>query len=333
VPEIPVQSNTVCKRCSAELPVAAVVCNHCHALVHAEKLELLATGAKLLEEQGDLIHAKEQWLQGLALLPADSKQAAWIQDHARRLDLASSVVASQPVKKKSLGRFAPLAPILLALAKGKALLALLNLKFVLSLGAFVGVYWSLYGMWFGLGFAAQILVHELGHYIDIKRRGLPADLPVFLPGMGAYVRWQALGVPVETRAAVSLAGPLAGWVAAAGCTLMWFETGSGLWAALARSGAWLNLLNLIPVWGLDGGHAFLALTKKERVIVLTISLAALLVSGESVFLLILLGVTFRLFTKDFPDQPSRATVSYFVGVLSALAVLIWALPGRGFGTP
>jgi len=79
----------------------------------------------------------------------------------------------------------------------------------LSLGAFVGVYWSLYGLKFGFGFAVQILVHELGHYIDIKRRGLPADLPVFLPGMGAFVRWQALGVSLETRAAVSLAGPLA----------------------------------------------------------------------------------------------------------------------------
>jgi hypothetical protein len=56
------------------------------------------------------------------------------------------------------------------------------------------------GWAFGLGFAALILVHEMGHYIDITRRGLPADMPVFLPGLGAYVRWRALGVPDETRA-------------------------------------------------------------------------------------------------------------------------------------
>src|SRR5262245_9210895 len=287
----------------------------------------------MLEEHGQLLQAREQWLKGIGLLPADSKQAGWIQDHARRLELAPSVSPPQPVGKKSLGRFAPLAPIVLALSKGKALLAIFNLKFLLSLGAFVGVYWSLYGMAFGLGFAAQILIHELGHYIDIKRRGLPADLPVFLPGMGAYVRWQAMGVPVETRAAVSLAGPLAGWLAAVGCAVMWARTGSSLWAALARSGAWLNLLNLIPVWGLDGGHAFLALTKKHRVIVLTGSLVSFLIREESVFLLILLGVIWRLFTKDLPEQPSNATTSYFVAVLSALAVLMWVLPGRGFGTP
>jgi Zn-dependent protease len=314
------------------LPSGALVCRHCHALVHVEQLEQLAEAAKMLEEQGDLVHAKEQWLKGVAMLPADSKQAAWIQDHARNLDLAASVSVAQPAQKKSLGRFAPLAPIVIALAKGKALLTLFNLKFLVTLGAFVGVYWSLYGMKFGLGFAAQILVHEFGHYIDIKRRGLPADMPVFLPGMGAFVRWQALGVPVETRAAVSLAGPLAGWIAAAACALMWFQTGSPLWAALARTGAWLNLLNLIPVWGLDGGHAFFALTKKHRILVLTFSLAALLLIGESVFLLILLGVVWRLFTKDLPEQASPATAFYFVSVLSALGVLMWMLPGQGFGT-
>src|SRR5439155_7557954 len=86
-----------------------------------------------------------------------------------------------------------------------------------------------------------------------KRRGLPAEMPVFLPGLGAYVRWGALGVPLETRAAVSLAGPLAGWFAAAVCALLWFHTHDRIWAALAQVGAWLNILNLIPVPILDGG--------------------------------------------------------------------------------
>ena len=298
--------------------------------MHAEELEQLAAGAKMLEEQGQLLQAREQWLKGTALLPAESRQSAWIQDHARRLELAASV-SPPPVGKKSLGRFAPLAPIVLALSKGKALLAIFNLKFILSLGAFVGVYWSLYGMKFGFGFAAQILIHELGHYIDIKRRGLPADLPVFLPGMGAFVRWQALGVPVETRAAVSLAGPLAGWVAAAVCTVMCRQTGSGLWGALARTGAWLNLLNLIPVFGLDVGHAFFALTKKHRIIVLTLALTALVALGESVFLLLALGATWRLFTKDFPEDSSPATAFYFAAVVSALAVLMWILPAHDLG--
>ena len=58
----------------------------------------------------------------------------------------------------------------------------------LSFGVFVSVYWSLFGFLFALGLAVQILIHEMGHYIDVKRRGLPVDLPMFLPGLGAYVR-------------------------------------------------------------------------------------------------------------------------------------------------
>src|ERR1700730_113988 len=114
---------------------------------------------------------------------------------------------------------------------------------VLSFLAFVVIYSAASGVKFGIGFAVLILIHEMGHFVDIKRRGLPADMPVFLPGLGAYVRWQALGVPLETRAAVSLAGPLAGFLASLACAGLWWQTGHPFWAALARVGALLHLLN------------------------------------------------------------------------------------------
>jgi len=144
------------------------------------------------------------------------------------------------------------------------------------------------------------------------------------------VRWQALGVPVETRAAVSLAGPLAGCIASAGCLLIWFQSGAGIWGALARTGAWINLLNLIPVWGLDGGHAFLALTKRHRILVLMVTLAALILTRETILVLLLVGAGWRLVTKDLPQRSSPATAAYFVGVLSALASLLWILSRNGF---
>src|SRR5262245_875030 len=150
----------------------------------------------MLEEQGDTARAKQQWTEARKLLPPDSGQASWIEEHARRLDVFATVSAPRPAPSKWVGRLAPLAPIAIALSKGKALLAIFNLKFIFSLGAFLGVYWSSYGMAFGLGLTVQILIHELGHYIDIRRRGLPADMPVFLPGLGAFVRWQAMGVPL-----------------------------------------------------------------------------------------------------------------------------------------
>ena len=159
-----------------------------------------------------------------ALLPPQSAQAEWIRNHVRELEtvtrlraephpVASPSSSSTPDWAKRLG---PLGPIALALWK---------LKFLWSFVAFFGVYWSLWGARFGIGFAVLILMHEMGHFIDIKRRGLPADMPMFVPGLGAYVRWTALGVPLGTRAAISLAGPLAGWFAAGICALLWYHTG------------------------------------------------------------------------------------------------------------
>ena len=41
------------------------------------------------------------------------------------------------------------------------------------------------------------------------------------------------------------------------------------------------------------------------------------------------GVTYRLFTKDLPPQPSPATAAYFVTVLVALGALLHLMPGTG----
>jgi len=279
----------------------------------------------MFEEARDFPRAKDAWLKALPLLPSDSKQSSWIQEHVRKLDATVPDAAPQ-ARSKWPAWIAPAVPILLALSKGKALVALFNAKFLLSFGAFLGVYWSLYGFAFALGFVIQILIHEMGHYIDIKRRGLPADLPLFLPGLGAFVRWSALGVSLETRAAVSLAGPLAGCLAAAFCALMAFRTGDGIWAALAASGAWLNLLNLIPVFGLDGGHAFHALSRNQRGLILASAATLFLLARNGVLLLIALGAIWRMFTKDAPEQPSAFTAGYFAAVLCSLAGLAWLFP-------
>jgi Zn-dependent protease len=145
------------------------------------------------------------------------------------------------------------------------------------------------------------------------------------------VKWQALGVSLETRAGVSLAGPLAGWISAAVCLIFWWKTGDGLWAALARAGAWLNLINLIPLWVLDGGQAVLALGKMERVVLLTASVLLWFVLGESSFLFIAAGAGYRLFTRDLPETPSRAIAAYFLAVMVLLGWLLHAVPGHGFG--
>ena len=319
-----------CPRCNQELTTGSLVCAACGGLVYSEDLARISQEAQFFEQRGELLRARDLWLSTLPLLPPDSNQKAWIQKHAT--DLASDAARSTPANKnqwaKKLGPFGPIAVLL---AKGKTLLALLKLNFLLSLAGFIAVYWGLWGAKFGIGFAILVLLHEMGHFIDIKRRGLPAEMPIFLPGLGAYVKWQALGVTQETRAAISLAGPFAGFISAAGCAFVYLKTGNPLWAGLARAGAWLNVMNLIPVWMLDGGQAVAALSKIERIVLLTASLLLWLFMGENVFVLVALGAGWRLFAKDLPAHSSPRTTFYFVAVLAALGFLMRSLPGQGFG--
>ena len=322
-----------CRRCGHELTPGALVCDQCHALVHSEELDRIATEAKALEAQGNLLQARERWLAGLYLLPHTSKQYEWIKEHAHELQIAAQSQNSSSTDNKWAKRLGPLGPIAILLAKAKTVLfALFKLKFLFSFAAFIGIYWAVWGMKFGIGFAVLILLHEMGHFVDIKRRGLPAEMPVFLPGLGAYVRWQAMGVPLETRAAISLAGPLAGFLTALACAVLWWQTGYPLWAALVRASAILNLLNLIPVWVLDGGQAVLALSKTERIILLTACLALWLVLGENMFFLVALGAGYQVFfAGHLPPHPSRSTTIYYLALLTALGVMLRLLPGTGLG--
>jgi Zn-dependent protease len=303
--------------------------------------------AQQLEQQGNHRGALERWRHALALLPNDSAQAAWLREHIKTLEASHPDATSRWVK-----RLGPLAPVALFLAKFKFLfVALLKFKFLFSLLAFFGFYWALFGWRFGLGFAMLVLVHEMGHYVDVKRRGLRAELPVFLPGLGASVRWQAIGVTLEARAEVSLAGPFAGLLASLACAAVWWHTGgsldgiasggnqgvltqsNSLWAALAAIGAWLNALNLIPIFILDGGQAILALNRTGRMALVAIAVAIGYITGQLTFYLIALGAAYRVYTAikqgDEPEQSSTKILFFYTALLASLAALMFALPGHG----
>jgi Zn-dependent protease len=318
-----------CHNCGLDVPLGALDCSACHALLYSEELVRISTRATQLEDQNDLAHAREEWRKALSLLPPKTSQAEWIRGKIYKLELAEKNFPPPP-KNAWAAKLGPLAPIAILLAKSKTLLfALFKLKFLFSFAPFLALYWALYGFKFGLGFAVLILVHEMGHFIDIRRRGLPADMPVFLPGLGAYVRWQALGVTRETRAAVSLAGPLAGCIGAAFCALLWYKTGDGLWAALARVSAVLNILNLTPVWVLDGGQAASAISKTERFVLLALCLLLWASLGQPIFFVVAAGMTYRLFTKDLPPMPCYRITAYFAVLLFALGTIVYLMPGKG----
>jgi Zn-dependent protease/uncharacterized Zn finger protein (UPF0148 family) len=316
-----------CPRCGASLAPGSLACPQCQALAHASRLEELAANARRYEESQELVAAQAQWQAALELLPADSSQAAWVRTKLTELarDSSKSPRKESPAWVRKLGPLAPLAAFLL---KGKLFLSLLKVPFLLSFASFAVLYWGLYGAKFGVGFAVLVLVHELGHFIEVKRRGLPADLPMFVPGLGAYVRWTAAAVSSDARALVSLAGPLAGAFGAAVCGLIWLRTQEHLWAALASFSAFINLLNLIPVWRLDGGQAIVAVARTGRICIALAALVFAAYFSQPFLLLVAGGAAYRAFDKDLTAETSygNGVTAYFILLLAILTYLSTLAP-------
>jgi Zn-dependent protease len=124
----------------------------------------------------------------------------------------------------------------------------------------VAAYSLIWGLWFAVGFVVLLLVHEMGHVIQLRREGLKASAPMFIPFMGAVISAKSLGENALAEARVGLAGPILGSLGSAACIAIWHATGNDLWRALAFTGFFLNLFNLLPVVPLDGGRAMAAMT-------------------------------------------------------------------------
>jgi Zn-dependent protease len=172
----------------------------------------------------------------------------------------------QPRPKRSRNRqglAGALAAIGAFIAKFKAIILLLpKLKLLTTVGTMlvsVAAYSFVFGWPFAAGFVVLILVHEMGHVIALRREGIKASAPMFIPFLGAVISAKSLGKNATAEARVGLAGPSLGSIGAAACIGIWQATGSDLWRALAFTGLFLNLFNLLPVVPLDGGRAMAAM--------------------------------------------------------------------------
>jgi len=148
-------------------------------------------------------------------------------------------------------------------AKLKALLILLpKAKLLTTSGTMlvsIAAYAALWGWRFGVGFVLLILVHEMGHVIQLRREGVEASAPMFIPFLGAVVAAKSLGRDALAEARVGLAGPVLGTLGAAACLIPYALGGGDFWLALAFTGFFINLFNLAPVVPLDGGRAMAAM--------------------------------------------------------------------------
>jgi Zn-dependent protease len=142
------------------------------------------------------------------------------------------------------------------------LVALPKLKLLTTSGSMlvsIAAYSLFFGWTFAVGFVLLLLVHEMGHVIQLRREGIKASAPMFIPFLGAVVAAKSLGENATAEARVGLAGPVLGSLGAAALIPVYLLTGDELWRALAFTGFFLNLINLLPVVPLDGGRAMAAM--------------------------------------------------------------------------
>ncbi len=181
-------------------------------------------------------------------------------------DPSSAFGDDRPPLLRRIGGFIVAAGLLIAkfAAKAKALLLLLpKLKILTTSGSMlvsVAAYSLIWGWTFALGFVVLLLVHEMGHVIQLRREGIPASAPLFIPFLGAVVGARSLGDDATAEARVGLAGPILGSLGAVACLGIYALTGDDFWRALAFTGFFLNLFNLAPVVPLDGGRAMAAMS-------------------------------------------------------------------------
>lgn len=186
-------------------------------------------------------------------------------------------------------------------AQAKALLLLLpKLKLITTAGSAlisIAAYSLLWGWPFAAGFVALLFIHEMGHVIQLRRQGIHASAPTFIPFLGAVIASRSLGDDAFAEAKVGLAGPVLGTAGAALCLAAAWLTGSMFLMALAYVGFLINLFNLIPVVPLDGGRAMAAMAPALWFIGFAAIIAATVIFPNPFMVVILAFAGFELWRR------------------------------------
>jgi Zn-dependent protease len=211
-----------------------------------------------------------------------------------------------------------------AFAYGKyALLLIFKIPALATLGsALVSVvaysFWG--GPWFAVGLVLMIFVHEMGHVVEIRRQGMAATAPIFIPFFGAAIFQRSHAQSPMRQAQIGIAGPIAGTIGATAALVLY---GSTHWTVLlgwAYLGFLINLFNMIPFGMLDGGWILAPVSKWIQVAGLAV-LGYLFLTGmisPLVIIIVVLGIPvvierFRNKAHDAYLTSEPATQRYLMG--------------------
>jgi len=244
----------------------------------------------------------------------------------------------EPLRDRLKRWFGPIAAgVLLLATKLKAILLLLpKVKFLTTSATMVvsiAAYALIWGWSFALGFVLLLLLHEMGHVIQLRREGIEASAPMFIPFLGAVVAAKSMGDDAAAEARVGLAGPILGTLATLVPLGIWIATGNEFWQALAYVGFFINLFNLLPVLPLDGGRAMAALSPWVWLVGYAALVALTIVAFNPILLLIVVFGGMELWhrwkvrktpeARAYHAVPARTralVAGVYLGLIVALAI-------------
>jgi Zn-dependent protease len=328
---------TSCRKCGTGLGPQALFCPACGGLVHSDRLQELAAEAEAAEARGDISAALNAWSDARGLLPEGTRQreviAARKDALSRRLMDQTEQPAAKPEEKGSAGKKAGIGAAILAfLAKfwgvlltvlGKAkflLFGLSKLSTMASMLVYAAYAWRVFGWGVGLGWVVCLYIHEMGHVWELRKFGIKAGAPVFIPGFGALVLLKEHPANPKVDARIGLAGPLWGLGASVAAVLVYLATHAEVWLAIGSIAAVINLFNLIPVWQLDGGRGFNALNKQQRWIALGFLVLFFFATHQTTLVLVMLGAGYRVFAHA-PEEGDWRTLGLYLFLALVFAMM------------
>lgn len=324
-----------CPDCGAEVGPSQLACPACQRLVHSDRLRELAALASEAEKVGDKPQAIALWREALTLLPPQAQQARAIRE--RIVPLAEETPAGGssrlPAYLGALGVVGLLVwkfkfLLVLLLTKGKLLLlGLTKAPTLFSMFITAQLFVREYGWPFVAGVLLSVYVHEMGHVYRLRRLGLAQDDPVFIPGVGAFVLMKDLHISPREDARVGLAGPWWGLAACLATLILYALTRADMLLAVCVASAWLNLLNLLPIWYLDGSRGLRPLSRGQILLLCALGLG--LFALHALFALAFLGLAlwkaFR--ARERGDWKTFADFAFLLVSLGLLTQVRWVLTG------
>ena len=286
--------------------------------MHADVLKELAANAQRLTGEEELERARADWHRALELLPPTSQQARIVQsridDLTKRLNGGSIAPKEAADGAKTWWRQGlSVLVVVLLFSVGKLkflLLGLTKASTFFSMFAFFGVYWSLFGWPLAAGLVISIYIHEMGHVHMLRRLGIAAGAPLFIPGLGALVMLKQRPADAITDAKIGLAGPVWGFGAGLAAYMVFLATDVPVWAAIAQITGYINLFNLIPIWQLDGSRGFHALTSVQRWAAVVALGALYFLTLEKLVVLVAIVAIYRAFQRTEGEGHSNVLLAY-----------------------